>query len=175
MKMGKMLKSILPLVALAMVLAGVMVGCEEETPVSPTTSPLSEPVSPVAQPEVAQSPLPTPGAALPGPAFAIDTPVPDARTLTGQGPAGIPILVVDVSMTGEELGQGYIDDEGNFEIALYKPLIEGHRVGLMAGADEPMSPDEASAYLQQLYPWKGEGAMDLPHVGLILASAVVRP
>ncbi len=150
-----------------------LVGCGSPEPKpSATKSPLQYPSSPVATSASVQSPIHTPE--IPGPAFAIDRPLEGGgNRITGQGPAGIPIVVVDVTLTGQKLGEGFIDEEGYFDIELSKPLEPGHRVGLMAGATESMSQAEAQNYLQQLRRWKGEGARNLPFIGMLFDTALV--
>lgn len=168
------IKKIFTLAAIVMfsgglVVIGVGCGSSELTP-STTESPLLS--SPIVTPASAESPLQPPE--IPGPAFAIDSPLESGRNrITGQGPAGVPIVVVDVTLTGQKLGEGFIDEEGHFDIKLTKPLEPGHRIGLMAGATQSMSQDEAQNYLQQLRHWKGEGARNLPFIGMLFDTALV--
>lgn len=69
-----------------------------------------------------------------GPSFTIDEPIdPNSNTVTGTGPAGVPIKLVDVTIMGEELALTTIDENGNFSFSLDKPLTSGHAVGLMIG------------------------------------------
>lgn len=69
-----------------------------------------------------------------GPSFTIDEPLdPNSTTVTGTGPAGVPIKLVDVTTMGEELALTTIDENGNFSFSLDKPLTSGHAVGLMIG------------------------------------------
>jgi hypothetical protein len=138
-----------------------------ESPVSRPSSPLAAPPkSPVAAP---QKP------SIPGPAFALDQASLQAggTHVKGQGPAGIPIVIVDVPLTGLELGAGFIDDQGNFDVELASPLTGGNRIGIMAGTTQPMSDAEVQAYLNELYHWRGEGARNLLHIGLLFDTAMV--
>jgi hypothetical protein len=151
-----------------------LVGCAEA---QPTLSPIETSMpSPLATPSQATSPVSTPvleEPAIAGPKFAFDALTAGATTITGQGPAGIPIIIVDVSLTGEVRGDGFIDSEGNFDIALSMPLITGHRMGIMAGTTTAMTPEEIQHYVQQLRHWMGDHAMNLPHVGLLFETAMV--
>jgi hypothetical protein len=157
----------------AIVLLGTLVivtGCRDS---KPTDSPVLPP-SPLDTPGGSPIAPPPQEARIPGPAFAIDLPLqPGATRISGQGPVSIPIVVVDVTMTGLELGSGFIDENGRFDIELNSPLPGGHRVGILAGTTHPMSAEEVQAYMETLYPWKGKGARDLPHVGTLFDSAMV--
>ncbi|MBN1659777.1 MAG: hypothetical protein JXA93_15335 [Anaerolineae bacterium] len=157
----------------SILLCGALVAVVSCKGPEPTTSPVSTPLSPLATPPTVQFESPLQAPEIPGPAFAIDRPLQGGvARITGQGPAGIPIVVVDVTLTGQQLGQGFIDEEGRFDIELAEPLVSGHRIGLMAGTTQQMSPEEVQAYLQQLLRWKGEGARDLPFIGLLLDTAM---
>jgi len=159
-------------------------GCGEP---QPTQSPVGSPSSPIGTPAEAQpsggseseSPLSTatPTAeedAIPGPRFALDRPLEAGAThVSGQGPAGIPIVIVDVTLTGRQLGTGYINDEGRFDIELSEPLEAGHRIGIMAGTTSGMSEEEAQEYISQLKKWRGEEARTLPFIGTLFDTAMV--
>jgi hypothetical protein len=163
-------------------LAGIMVfvllgalasltGCSNS---KPTASPVLPPPSPLDTPGKSPIVAPPQQTGIPGPAFALDRASlqAGATRVSGQGPAGIPIVIVDVTLTGLELGTGFIDEQGNFDIELSSPLTGGHRVGIMAGAAQPMSAAEVQAYLDKLYQWRGEGARNVPHIGLLLDTAM---
>jgi len=168
----KKMFTIIVMIMLSFGLLVAVVGCGPEPKPSATESPLPSPPSPVVTPALAESPLQTPE--IPGPAFAIDRPLEGSgNRITGQGPAGVPIVVVDVTLTGQKLGEGFIDEKGHFDIKLSKPLEPGHRIGLMAGATQSMSQDEVQNYLQQLRRWKGKGARNLPFIGMLFDTALV--
>jgi hypothetical protein len=175
MQIRKAFKAIFVVLTSGLLAVAVSCGGPGPTPTE-TESPLPSPTvpSPLVTPPPAQfeSPLQAPG--IPGPAFAIDRSLQAGATrVTGQGPAGIPIVVIDVTLTGQEIGQGFIDEEGRFDIEVSPPLVSGHRIGLMAGTTYAMSPEEVQAYLQQLYPWKGEQARDLPFIGIVFDTALI--
>lgn len=164
-------------VAAIILLVGLLVAVVGCGGPKPTESPLPSPSSPFSTPSRFESPIETPttqSSEISGPTFAIDRPLKAGATnITGQGPAGIPIVVVDVTMTGQELGQGFIDDTGRFDIELNRPLEHDHRIGLMAGAAQAMSPEEIQVYIKQLLRWKGEGARDLPYIGMLFDTTMV--
>ncbi len=151
-----------------------LIGCSDSKPTD-SPSPVLPPPSPLDAPPKSPVVAPPQGDKIPGPAFALDHTSLQASgtSVSGQGPAGIPIVIVDVTLTGLELGAGFIDDQGHFDIELSTPLTGGHRVGIMAGAAQPMSAAEVQAYLNELYQWKGEGAKNLLHVGLLFDTAMV--
>ncbi len=157
-------------IAILTVSVSVVGGCGGPRP---TESVLPTSSSPLVTPVQFESPLQVPDE-VPGPAFAIDRPLEAGATrVTGQGPVGIPIVVVDVTLTGRELGQGFIDDSGHFDIELSEPLESGHRIGLMAGTAHPMSAEEIETYMAQLDRWKGEGARNLPYIGMLFDTVLV--
>jgi hypothetical protein len=107
-----------------------------------------------------------------GPAFEIEEPVlASATQVRGKGPSNIPIVIVDVTMTAEPLGSGFINPDGTFSIDVGE-LIPNHRIGIMAGAIEgtPVPP----TYVESLEQLRGEGYMNLPYIGIILASSLVK-
>jgi hypothetical protein len=157
---------------IVVVLLGALVtACSDSKPDSPVLPPSSPLDTPAKSPLVA----PPQETSIPGPAFALDRSSlqAGATRVSGQGPAGIPIVIVDVTLTGLELGSGFIDAQGHFDIKLSSPLPGGHRVGIIAGATQPMSAEEVNAYLNALYRWKGEGARDLLHIGMLFDTAMV--
>ena len=153
-----------------------------ESPVASPSSPVETPSQsqsetgekPESESPVATPVLPDQEDAIVGPRFSLDRPLEaGATTVGGQGPAGIPIVMVDVTLTGKRLGTGFINDEGEFDIKLSEPLEAGHRIGIMAGTTSDMSEEEAQAYISRLKDWRGEGARSLPFIGTLLDTAMV--
>lgn len=69
-----------------------------------------------------------------GPAFEIYEPVVNNSTFVeGKGPAGLPIILVDVSEVGALLGTTTIDENGYFSFNLDTPLVQKHIIGLQLG------------------------------------------
>lgn len=69
-----------------------------------------------------------------GPDFAIDRPVFGGDySLSGTGPIGVPIELIDVFMGGELLGKTTINDDGLFVFDLNKALVKGHSIGIKLG------------------------------------------
>lgn len=102
--------------------------------------------------------------------FAIERPVDAGSTvIRGAGPAGVPIIIISVTFMGEVLGEGVIDEDGTFEIAV--PELEaGNWVGValadLAGSDFAF---------EDFYPtgFYGEGAAQVPQVGFVYDSVTV--
>jgi hypothetical protein len=53
-----------------------------------------------------------------------------ATEVTGTGPSGVPILVVDLTAYGKVLAEGTIRPDGTFKVTLPFPLEANHRIGL---------------------------------------------
>ncbi len=69
-----------------------------------------------------------------GPIFTIDEPVSASElTVTGTGPAGVPIKLIDVTTMGETLALTTIKEDGTYQFDLEKELLTGHAIGLQIG------------------------------------------
>ncbi len=133
------------------------------------TSPFSSPISPIPTPEEEST---TSIYQITGPNFEIDKPVlPEATKITGQGPIGIPIIIVDMTMMGAPLGNGTIGPDGKFVVQLNKPAIENHLLGIQIGPDFQFTTPEIA---EQLLAKKGPGFRNYPQVGLAYDTAIVR-
>jgi hypothetical protein len=116
---------------------GVPEGIEEESgyPVSPPME-MPEEGYPIAEIE---SEFPQ------GPEFIIDRPVKASdSTVSGTGPAGVPIKLIDVSEVGVVLAETTINADGTFTFTLQDPLQSGHSIGLQLGDVEntDFNPDD---------------------------------
>lgn len=102
-----------------------------------------------------------------GPSFTIDEPIePDSNIVTGTGPAGVPIRLVDVTTMGEELALTTIDEDGTFTFELEQPLVLGHTVGLMIGDLAETEFDYDDFMYSNEY-------IDKPMIGILFTVAVV--
>ncbi len=160
-----------------LVLLLICSGCRsdqsEDIPSTAMTSIIRSP-SETAQPE-AESPIATEelaesiGSTSPLPEFQLHEPLLKGETVvSGEGPAGVPILIVDVSyMT--VIGEGRVSPEGEFAIEVEPPLVEYSMVGILF--DE----SKESPYTLEQLPC-GEECGDLALVGLLFDRApVVKP
>ncbi|MBN1872770.1 MAG: hypothetical protein JXA33_00955 [Anaerolineae bacterium] len=159
----KRIKILIFLVALT----GLFLGCTkpgpEDSPI-PTASLLATPVSPIQTLSLAAA----------EPKFRINEPLTAGTTqVSGQGPANTPIVIVDVTMSALPLGSAIITTDGTFVIDLVEPLILNHRIGIAAGMVGGTPEPSTEAYIESLKPYRGDGFMNVPYIGVIFASALV--
>jgi hypothetical protein len=102
-----------------------------------------------------------------GPQFTLDTPVraTDAQ-VTGKGPAGVPVKLINVARSSEVIGETTIGSDGVFTVKVPTKLIAGDRIGLMLG-------NTAGTKFDQKDFLSGPGYQDYPLVGILFASTVV--
>ncbi|MCP4360740.1 MAG: hypothetical protein GY796_22255 [Chloroflexi bacterium] len=97
--------------------------------------------------------------------LAFDRPVQSTDTaVTGVGPPGLTIYVLNMTFMGEELGSGVIDSDGAFSIPV-TALQPGTRVGVTA--------DVTTVSLTEDDILPGEGEMSMPRVGYFYDSVVL--
>jgi len=142
--------------------------------------PAAAPVNPYpSEGEAAMAPTPTVGPYPPPaeefrePRFRIDRPVAAAATLlTGQAPPNVALAVMDVTYNGTLLGAGRSDENGRFSIPV-SGLVGGNRIGVTVG--ELQQGQTLNQMAEQYYPYRGEGFMNLPNVGLFFDTVLVQP
>lgn len=124
-------------------------------------------------PTVAPEAYPPPAETFQEPRFRIDQPVAaNATTITGQAPPGTSLAVMDVTYNGALLGTGRSDDSGRFTIPV-SGLVGGNRIGLAVG--ELAAGQTLNQMAEQYYPYRGEGFMNLPNVGIFFDTVLVAP
>jgi hypothetical protein len=138
-------------------------GCKSRpTEIPVTTSPLTSPLaaSPIATPQATTMALT---------AFRLDEPLLEGATrVTGGGPAGVPIIIEDVSYM-KAIGSGRIDQDGQFSIEVDPPLVAYSLIGIM------LDESQGSPYSKEELPC-GERCRDQPMVGALFYYApVTRP
>jgi hypothetical protein len=102
-----------------------------------------------------------------GPEFTFNLPVRAADSqVSGKGPAGVPIKLVNVARSGEVVGETTIGGDGAFTISVPAKLTAGDRVALMLGntAGTNVDPNDFLS---------GPGYQDYPLIGILLTSTVV--
>lgn len=123
--------------------------------------------SPLVTIESFVSPLPPTSEVKQGPVFTIDKPVlAGATEVTGSGPAGVPIRLVDVTEVGLELATTTIDENGRFVFRLAEGLPTGHSVGLQIG-DLTGTPFKEEDFLYS------DTYYDRPYIGVLFDIASV--
>jgi hypothetical protein len=69
-----------------------------------------------------------------GPEFNLNEPVNGGDiVIEGTGPAGVPIILIDITTMGTQLGETIINNEGEFRFELSNPVQSGHTIGLQLG------------------------------------------
>ncbi|MFZ0547322.1 MAG: hypothetical protein WAM60_17890 [Candidatus Promineifilaceae bacterium] len=107
------------------------------------------------------------------PLFQLDLPLKVGdTTVTGQAPESLPLAIVDITFNGIILGTGNSDEDGRFSIPV-TTLEEGHRVGVTI--TELESGDTFEEIAEQYFPYRGEGFMNIPNVGIFYDSTVIEP
>jgi hypothetical protein len=136
-----------------------------------TQSPLPSPGAFVSPLSATQSPLARPmEGSIPVIPFRLDKPLLEGDTqVTGTGPAGIRVLLEDVTFMGQFLAAGLTEDDGRFELVLSKPLEAKHRVGL---SYDPSSTTLSSEELADPR-FHGDEPLMVPQVGFYYDSALV--
>ena len=114
------------------------VDLETEAPITPTDSDTSNgyPINtPDANPQTGYPVVDDSSDETPqGPEFSISVPVQAGDlTVTGSGPAEVPLRLVSVSAAGEVLAETVINQEGLFTFNLNEALEAGLTIGLMLG------------------------------------------
>lgn len=106
-----------------------------------------------------------------GPAFQFDLPLQaDSTTITGRAPANLHLAIVDITYNGVVLGTGQSDSDGQFTISV-SPLPESHRIGItLAEVEAGKTIEEMSV---QLHPYRGEGFLNVPNVGIFFDTTLV--
>lgn len=138
---------------------------EVNTPVAAYPGAYPAPIAPVA---TSTNPYPPPPYSdLPeGPQFTITQPV---RLSTGQisgtGPAGVPIRIVNITRGAIEIAAVTIGADGTFSAPLKEAFV-GDRLAIMLG-------DTSGTGLDRNQFIRGPGYEDWPLIGILFASAIV--
>ncbi len=157
----------------------LLTGCAAEEPESAAPAPISQPQADQeelpgypapAQIEETESGYPIIEATfdLPkGPEFHIDRPVSSTDfSVTGTGPANVPIILVNVSKVGDVLADTIINEQGTFVFQLDQALIAGHTIGIQLGNIEGTEFEEDQFVYSETY-------FDRPYVGILFDLVVV--
>ncbi len=138
---------------------------EVNTPVAAYPGAYPAPIAPVA---TSTNPYPPPPYSdLPeGPQFTINQPVRLSNgQVTGTGPAGIPIRIVNITRGAIELATVTIGADGTFSAPLRETFV-GDRIAIMLG-------DISGTGLDRNQFIRGPGYEDWPLIGILFASAIV--
>jgi hypothetical protein len=103
--------------------------------------------------------------------FQLDKPIlAGATVVTGRGPAGVPILLQDVTFAGPVLASGEIDQNGRFELTLGEPLEARHRIGVTI-SDLSGTSFEITQFTAE---YNGDGALNVPQIGFYFDTYMIQ-
>lgn len=155
--------------------AWLVAACGQQPALSPTAA-VGVPTPDAASYPAPNAAYPNPTAPLvyPGPApvsqgpkFTINKPVKASDIqVTGTGPAGVPIRLIDVTQSGKVIAITTIRDDGSFSFDVAGKLVAGHRVALVLG-DTTGTSFNPSDFIS------GPGYQDFPLIGILFDSAYI--
>jgi len=129
-----------PLLLIIIILSLLLAGCKatsvtEETEVPSSSTDHSRSGYPISESNEFGYPISNSQSAYPiGPDFSINTPLKAGdMVVTGNGPIGVPITLVDVTEVGKLLGTTVINKDGTFQFDLVQGLPEKHQIGIQLG------------------------------------------
>jgi hypothetical protein len=109
------------------------------------------------------TPLPYPE----GPEFTIDEPVQATDTeVTGSGPEGVPIELINITKNGAVIGRTTIEEDGTYTIAIDDEIGPRQMIGLQLGNIEGTDLDINDFMV-------GPGYVEYPFVGKVFTSTLV--
>jgi len=104
--------------------------------------------------------------------FVLDRPLePGATVVSGSGPADVPIVIANVFLMGEIIGEGTIGADGRFSFPISPTLETGHWIGI---ALDNLTDSEFAYEDFYAQGFRGPGAEQVPQVGFIYDSEFVR-
>lgn len=158
---------------ISLILVVLLCGCSETKEVQTTTGyPADEesgyPTTDYSIPADAGYPVEDPlEGYTQGPEFHINLPVIGGDlTVSGTGPADVPIVLVDVSEMALLLGETTIESNGTFSFRLETPVTSGHTIGLMLGDIEGTEFNESDFLYSETY-------YERPLIGVLFDMVVV--
>ena len=105
-----------------------------------------------------------------GPPFQLTKPILEGDTeISGIGPAGVPILILDITFMGEILGEGILNSDGTFSIEV-DALEKGHHIGIALGNLEDTQWTDEDFYGTG---FNGEESALVPMVGYFYDTTIV--
>ncbi len=106
------------------------------------------------------------------PRFRIDGPLAVGAVLVeGQAPPDVAIAVLDVTYNGQVLGTGRSDADGRFAVNV-SPLTAGNRIGITVAELE--AGQTINQMAETYFPYRGEGFMNLPNIGILFDTMLVQ-
>jgi hypothetical protein len=135
------------------------------TPATTSNTPIpSEDGYPPPQPTIMPADSYPPADEETGIPFTLDKPIAvGAESVSGVGPPGLTVYIMNVTFMGEQMGTAVVDDNGRFSVPV-EPIQAGIRIGLTA--------DVTSIGLTGEDIQPGDGAIQIPQVGYYYDSFV---
>lgn len=95
-------------------------------------------------------------------------------TVAGFGPPGAGIAIIDASQMGVNLGETFIDDNGEFAVEVAEPLVSNNVIGIQLKFT-PEGIDQREYLNTVIYPCAGDGSRDypIPTIGVLFDTAQV--
>lgn len=169
MNRGRLLNNSYRIKLFGIFLIFTLSGCQSNTVTPPPT--ITNHNNVVTAPYPTVSDLPTPILEITGKNFKINQPLASGTTeISGEGPKGLTVIIVDVTQMGKLLATVRIDGEGTFNVVTSAPLEANHVIGIQL-PDNTRIRSDALAKLQQL---GGERYRIYPQVGTLYDSVIVR-
>lgn len=104
--------------------------------------------------------------------FVLDRPLePGATVVSGSGPANVPIVIANVFLMGEIIGEGTIGVDGRFSFPISPTLEAGHWIGI---ALDNLTDSEFAYEDFYAQGFRGPEPAQVPQVGFIYDSEFVR-
>lgn len=140
------------------------------------SSTLTEGAYPIPQPQYipfeTPNPYPSDAASVSPDAFRLQKPIYAGDTkVRGTGPAGVPILLMNITKMGLPLAETVIDSNGQFVFKLSSGLESGQRIGILLGNLEGTQWKVEDFYPRRYY---GEEARQVPQIGFFYDTALVK-
>jgi len=97
--------------------------------------------------------------------FQINSIIIGTDVVSGKGPAGIPIEIVDITFN-EVIGSTIISEDNSFIINLANPILERRRYGVQ------ISIQRDAENWQELWALRGDNARSIPNIGYFLDTVI---
>jgi hypothetical protein len=164
--------TLLPVILVA-VISGCSIQAQEEVPTKTSETRIDEPYPAPDIIEIEPYPAPLTNIEITSDGdfgdipFSIEKPLITGSTIVeGSGPVGIQLQVVDITMGGNILGTGSIDDNNKFVINLASPVGDRRLIGI--ALSEPRQPDTWLA----LWELRSNEARAIPELGYFFDTVI---
>lgn len=99
--------------------------------------------------------------------FSFDEPINNGdNVITGSGPSGVPIVLIDMFEMGLQLSKSVVQEDGRFVFELKIPVKSGQSIGIKLGNTSGTSFDEDDFIYNESY-------YERPYIGILFDIAIV--